>query len=106
MVLLPDGERALLERLARGRVIGELAGAEGVALPRDKADLHACIEQRNLRTVYQPILELRSGRVFGYEALSRGPEASAIESPMQLFGLARRCDLSGDVERLAAALAL
>lgn len=95
MVLHPDGERALIERLARPRG----AGADFEAL-------RACVEERSLRTEFQPILELRSGRVFGYEALSRGPQASPIESAAELFGLAERAGFGAALERIAARLAL
>ncbi len=42
-----------------------------------------------IRTVWQPIYDLRSGAVWGYEALSRGPEGSPWESADALFELAR-----------------
>ena len=42
-----------------------------------------------LRTVFQPILDLRHGRIYGYEALTRGPSGSRFESPVGLFRLAR-----------------
>lgn len=38
--------------------------------------------------VYQPITDLRSGRIFGWEALSRGPESSYFHSPTALFDMA------------------
>ncbi|MCI3923959.1 GGDEF domain-containing protein [Paenibacillus sp. TRM 82003] len=37
---------------------------------------------------YQPIVSLSDGAVFGYEALTRGPEGSALRSPLELFRLA------------------
>jgi EAL domain-containing protein (putative c-di-GMP-specific phosphodiesterase class I) len=43
-----------------------------------------------IRSVYQPIVELVSGRVVAYEALARGPEGSALERPDLLFAAARR----------------
>jgi len=38
-----------------------------------------------VRTLFQPILDLRQGIVYGYEALTRGPEGSPLESPVALF---------------------
>lgn len=42
-----------------------------------------------VRSVYQPIVELMTGRVVAYEALARGPEGSPFESPVALFDAAR-----------------
>jgi EAL domain-containing protein (putative c-di-GMP-specific phosphodiesterase class I) len=39
--------------------------------------------------VYQPIVDLETGALFGFEALARGPEGSALERPDQLFAAAR-----------------
>ena len=39
--------------------------------------------------VFQPIVDLRSRRVVGYEALARGPAGSSLESPAALFSAAR-----------------
>ena len=42
-----------------------------------------------LRAEYQPIVDLETGALFGFEALARGPRGSALERPDQLFGAAR-----------------
>jgi EAL domain-containing protein (putative c-di-GMP-specific phosphodiesterase class I) len=42
-----------------------------------------------LRCVYQPVVDLESGTVLGYEALARGPEGTELESPYALLAAAR-----------------
>ncbi len=56
---------------------------------------------REIRTVWQPILDLRSGALWGFEALTRGPEGSPWENPLELFELAR---LEHDEQELEAAM--
>jgi len=58
------------------------------------------IQDRSITTVFQPILELQTGRVYGYEALSRGPRGTEIESPEVIFDLARDLDLVWELEAL------
>jgi EAL domain-containing protein (putative c-di-GMP-specific phosphodiesterase class I) len=65
------------------------------------ANLGALLDQpTDLRTVYQPIVELDGGATVGFEALTRGPRGSSLEAPDDLFALARR---AGRVEELDAA---
>lgn len=42
-----------------------------------------------LRSVFQPIVDLETGVLFGFEALVRGPAGSPLEFPDQLFAVAR-----------------
>lgn len=58
------------------------------------------------RSLFQPIVELATGAVVGYEALSRGPEGSALESPVQMFEAARRAGVLSDLDRSCRDLAL
>jgi len=99
-------EQSLLDRLSRTlqtvREARETVGAPA----EDVHALRSCVSNGTLITTFQPILELRSGRIFGYEALTRGPVDTPIESADSLFGLARRCGLGSELERLAARLAL
>ena len=48
------------------------------------------IADQSIRSVFQPIVDLDSGSVVGYEALARGPLDSELETPAALFGSARR----------------
>ncbi len=54
----------------------------------------------------QPVVDLRNGRVEGYEALARGPENSPFFQPGKLFAAAERAGLADDLERLCRRRAL
>ncbi|WP_129339292.1 diguanylate cyclase domain-containing protein [Cellulomonas endophytica] len=58
-----------------------------------------------VRTVFQPIVELDSGSVVAYEALSRGP-AGALERPDLLFAAARAEDRLRELDELCRRTAL
>lgn len=65
--------------------------------------LATIIEEQRLRFVFQPIADIASGTVFGYEALMRGPEGSSLESPEVLL---RRAGDEGRLLELELAAAL
>lgn len=58
-----------------------------------------------LRTVYQPIVALDGG-VVGYEALTRGPAGSELESPLALFAAARAEQRIPELDRACRAAAI
>lgn len=58
------------------------------------------VRERAIDTVFQPVVDLRSGNVVGYEALSRGPAGSEIENPEVIFEIARDFDLVWELESL------
>jgi len=68
--------------------------------------LKEIIIEENIRTHYQPIVDLRTGEIFAYEALSRGPQGSPMESPLMLFGVADKTNLSFELDRLCRRRAL
>lgn len=53
---------------------------------------------REVRTVWQPIYELHTGAVWGYEALARGPAGSPWENPAELLDLAKFQRSEGELE--------
>ena len=72
------------------------------------ADGHHCgafqsvVRERRLRSVFQPLIDLRSRTFHGYEALIRGPADTALERPDQLFDAARACDQLAAFDQLCA----
>jgi EAL domain-containing protein (putative c-di-GMP-specific phosphodiesterase class I) len=61
------------------------------------AEFGQILGARRLTTLFQPIVELATSRVVGYEALSRGPRGSHFEAPEALFahayGVGRAAEL-------------
>ncbi|MBI2780880.1 MAG: bifunctional diguanylate cyclase/phosphodiesterase [Chloroflexi bacterium] len=61
----------------------------------------AVIEGRSLRPVYQPIVDLASGRVIGYEGLVRVPKQSTFAHAGALFDAAEVAGRVHDLDRAA-----
>jgi EAL domain-containing protein (putative c-di-GMP-specific phosphodiesterase class I)/DNA-binding response OmpR family regulator len=58
------------------------------------------VHDRLIGTVFQPIVNLETRALVGFEALSRGPAGTEIENPEVMFELARDFDLVWDLEAL------
>lgn len=59
-----------------------------------------------MRSVYQPIVELETGALAGYEALARGPAGSPLERPDALFGAAGAAGCTVELDWACRAAAL
>jgi EAL domain-containing protein (putative c-di-GMP-specific phosphodiesterase class I) len=70
-----------------------------------QSELSAVLTQ-GVRSLYQPIVELRTGNVIAYEALARGPQGSPLESPAALFGVARDEGRLAELDRACQAAAV
>jgi EAL domain-containing protein (putative c-di-GMP-specific phosphodiesterase class I) len=72
--------------------------------------LEQVVEGQSISTVFQPIIELSNGgspdRLFGIEALSRGPGTSFLKNPMILFDYAVRKELVFQTDTLCINSAL
>ncbi|MBX9799533.1 MAG: GGDEF domain-containing protein, partial [Burkholderiaceae bacterium] len=68
--------------------------------------LKEVIEHRQLTPLFQPIIRMQSGEIIGYEGLIRGPSDSPLHSPLNLFKVARACNLSVEVEHLCRRITL
>ncbi|MEJ5945615.1 diguanylate cyclase [Pseudokineococcus basanitobsidens] len=83
----------------------ETSGSGGPVGPEASADDVRSVVAGGVRSVFQPILDLDSGRVVAYEALARGPVGSALERPDALFAAARSHGLLGELDRACRAAA-
>ena len=54
------------------------------------AELDRILRLHAIRSVFQPIVDLDTGRTVAYEALARGPAGSPLAAPQPLFAAARR----------------
>jgi hypothetical protein len=68
-------------------------------------ELQQILAEDRVRSVYQPIVDLDSAEVVGYEALARGPAGSSLERPDRLFATAHACGLVAEQENPSPAIA-
>ena len=68
--------------------------------------LHEILYHRKLNALFQPIIDMRSGEITGYEGLIRGPADSLLHSPLNLFGTAQRLGLTLETEMLSRQIVL
>jgi len=88
----------------------QLYGAlrEAQALPKKRArrrvrswgdELQRIIREGAMRTVFQPVVDLRSGGVLGYEAFARGPKDTPLEMPNEMFAVSTQVGVEADLDR-------
>ena len=68
-------------------------------------NIHDVLDARAVTTLFQPLIEIASGRVLGYEALSRGPAGTPWESPAALFAAARAAGRDNELDWICRARA-
>ena len=83
----------------------EFERAEREALEADHDRIERVIRQRDIRMVYQPVLDLATGALVGVEALSRFP-ADPSRGPDRWFADANRAGLGVELELCAVESAL
>lgn len=69
-------------------------------------DLDRIIEEKQIKTVFQPIISLKNGSVLGHEALSRMTCDTSIASPEELFRAAGESERLWELELLCRTVAL
>lgn len=63
-------------------------------------ELQRIIRDATVRSVFQPVVDLRTGVGIGFEALVRGPRESLFETPRVMFGLSARLGLDVALDRV------
>ncbi|WP_273125664.1 EAL domain-containing protein [Metabacillus sp. HB246100] len=63
-------------------------------------EMRDIIQKREIKLLAQPIIDLTTKQIRAWEFLTRGPENTSLENPLQLFSLARQSNLIYDLELL------
>jgi len=63
------------------------------------------LDTRDVKVVYQPVVDLRTKRIFAYEALVRS-KSSDFDSPMSLFAAAVQHSCTGELGRIIREMAV
>ena len=69
-------------------------------------ELQRIIREAKIETVFQPVVDLRTHDVLGYEALSRGPVDTPLERPQAMFRASAEAGISTDLDRTCREAAL
>jgi diguanylate cyclase (GGDEF)-like protein len=78
--------------------VPDTAMAVAAVLEPMSVSIDAVIDARAIRTLFQPVVHLGTGSVAGYEALTRGPAGSSLESPLALLAAARVAGRLGELD--------
>jgi EAL domain-containing protein (putative c-di-GMP-specific phosphodiesterase class I) len=73
--------------------------------PFTDAAIRRVIEEREVRVVYQPVVDLKTHAVFAYEALAR-PTSPEFDGPLALFAAAVEHSCTGELGRLLREMAI
>jgi len=78
----------------------EILSRASVAEPRrTTVAIRRVLDARDLKVVYQPLVDLRTRKIFAYEALVRS-NAPEFDSPMALFAAAVQHQCTGELGRI------
>lgn len=68
--------------------------------------LNYILDNAALTPIFQPIVSLQESRIYGYEALIRGPSDSILHSPINLFDTASRHGRLAELDLLCREIAI
>ncbi len=107
--LINKNETQRIERILFAAIReAEISGFNSEIKERQKIreDIKNIIAQQEVRTVFQPIINVQSHEILAYEALTRGPQTSRYELPVVLFSAADAHGYSDELEWLCIAKAI
>jgi EAL domain-containing protein (putative c-di-GMP-specific phosphodiesterase class I)/GGDEF domain-containing protein len=90
--------RLIMQLINNSKKMGEFLSDKQKYL--SKYTLQKIIIEQDISTVFQPIVDMQTLEVLGYEALSRGPSETEFSNPLLLFILASEYGLSFELDRL------
>ncbi|MBF0223945.1 MAG: EAL domain-containing protein [Desulfobacterales bacterium] len=96
--------RTIMKLVSNAKKMGEFRDIKRNYM--SKYNLQKIIIEKNITTIFQPIVDLRNLEIFGYEALSRGPKETEFFNPLRLFIMASECGLSFELDGLCRKEAL
>ncbi len=91
-------ESQILGAVVEARADAELNARN--AARRQRRDFQGMLLAGEVSSVYEPIVDVTSKTVYGYEALVRGPEGTPFRSPLALFDAAADEDLVFELDCL------
>jgi EAL domain-containing protein (putative c-di-GMP-specific phosphodiesterase class I) len=97
-------ERAIQQAVTDAMMMS-LHQREGIESAR-RAELQRLIDERRVRSVFHPIVQIADRKVVGHEALTRPVGAHTFDSVEELFAFAERTDLLEAFERLCRSTAI
>jgi EAL domain-containing protein (putative c-di-GMP-specific phosphodiesterase class I) len=90
-----------------GRCFTEPAASQlPASVIRSSNHLREMLNSQSVRVVFQPIIDMETRAVLGFEALGRGTHRELSTNPGDLFGLADQCHLSCELSRLFRSVAV
>lgn len=90
--------RLITQLVSNAKKMGEFAATKNNFA--SKFALQKLIIEEQVQTLFQPVVDMQSLDVIGYEALSRGPKDTELASPLLMFVLAQKFDLSFELDSL------
>ncbi len=71
-----------------------------IEVRQQRTDMIGVVLNRQVHSVYEPIVDAKTLTVFGYEALARGPEGTPLAAPLALFARAEEQGLVFELDCL------